>query len=148
MTDEHNVLFSHKPCEQKIAGRKIGMPPLNHHQIRFSASDIARRLYNVEGIRRVEQVLRALYFEAVIAVIPLLLVKKEFRVLHLIGNHFHIVPFCQFAVHKSRVVGDSAFVRVYWADEDDFFTSIHHIFAILYILIYSENITLHITCKY
>lgn len=57
-----------------------------------------------------EQVLCAHYFEAVIAGIPLLLMKEEFRVLHLIRNHLHIVPFCQLPAHESRVAGDATLV--------------------------------------
>lgn len=98
------------------------MPPLDYHQIRLLSSDIARRPHDVKRIRRVKQILCALYFEAVIAVIPLFLMKQEFGVLHFIGDHLHIVPFCQLSTHESRVVGDTAFVGVYRPNHNDFFT--------------------------
>lgn len=116
MADKDNILPAHKPREEKIAGRKIRMPPLDHHQIRLFPSDIARRPHNVERIRRMEQVLRALYFETVIAVIPLFFMKEELWVLHLIGDHLHIMPFRKLPAHESRVVGDTAFVGVYGSD--------------------------------
>lgn len=148
MADEHNILPTHKPRQKKIAGRKIGMPPLDYHQIRLLPSDITRRPHDVERIRCVKQILCALYFEAVIAVIPLFLMKKEFGVLHFIGDHLHIVPFCQLSTHESRIVGNTAFVRVYRPDEDDLLIFSHTVSCHFHFSIYSENIILYIDCKY
>ena len=68
MADKRNILPAHKARQKKIAGRKIGMPPLNHHHIRLFAPDIARCSHDIERIRRMEPVLRILYFETVVTV--------------------------------------------------------------------------------
>ena len=98
MADKRNILPAHKVRQEKIAGRKIRMPPLNHHHIRLFAPDIARCSHDIERIRRMEPVLRILYFETVVTVVPLFLVKKKFRILHLVGDHLHIVPLRQLPI--------------------------------------------------
>lgn len=124
MADKRNILPAHKARQEKVAGCKIGMPPLNHHHIRLFAPDISRCSHDIERIRRMEPVLRILYFETVVTVVPLFLVKKKFRILHLVGDHLHIVPLRQLPVHETRVMRYTALVGIYRADQDDFFSHI------------------------
>lgn len=97
------------------------MPPLDRHHVGPSASDIARRFDDIKRIRSVKQVFRLFDLKTVIAVIPLFLMKKEFRVLHLVRDHFHFMSFCQLPAHETRVVGYTAFVRIHGADQNDIF---------------------------
>lgn len=121
MADKGDILFPHKPCQKKIAGGKIRMPPLDHHHVGPFASDIARRFDDIKRVRRVKQVFRLFDLKTVVAVIPLFLMKKEFRVLHLVGDHLHVILFCQLPAHETRVMGYTAFVRIHGADQNNIF---------------------------
>lgn len=139
MADKRNILPAHKVRQEKIAGRKIRMPPLNHHHIRLFAPDIARCSHDIERIRRMEPVLRILYFETVVTVVPLFLVKKKFRILHLVGDHLHIVPLRQLPAHESCIMRDTSLVGIYRADQDDFFSHIQVIPSKIMLLCYTTH---------
>lgn len=112
MADKYDILLPHKARQKVITGRKIGVPPLDQYHIRLLTPDIVRRPYDIKRICRMEHVFCTLYLKTVIAVVPLFFMKKKFRVLHLVGDHLHSMPFRQLSVHESCVVGYTAFIRI------------------------------------
>ena len=120
MANKNDLLPTHKMCQKKIAGRKIRVPPLDHHQIRSLSPDMARCPYHIKRIRRMKHILRIRYLKTVIAIIPLFLVKEEFRILHLIRDHLYIITLCQLPIHESRIVGYPALIWIDRSDQDNF----------------------------
>ena len=61
----------------------------------------------------VDDILRVIYLEAVVAEVPLLFPKEQLRILHRIRDHGHIISLLQRTAHKTRIMADAALEGIY-----------------------------------
>ena len=95
------------------------MPPLYYHKGGCDIVYPVRRFSYTGDICGVDDILRVIYLEAVVAEVPLLFPEEKLRILHRIRDHGHIISLLQRTAHKTRIMADAALEGIYGTYQND-----------------------------
>ena len=87
MADKQRFYAFQLAQQAPITGRKIGVPPLENHQIRLPCQNLLGAFAPVKWIRRMQNISGALHFKGVVLKILLLFAEENFGILHLKRDH-------------------------------------------------------------